>query len=127
MTLVERIAKLCSEQGTTMTAIERENGLAVSSIRKWDDHAPTIPKLVIVAKALNTTVSYLIGETDIKNPAPISEGGFVYFLSAAALAITAHSSRVTKSRGRFPSVSPIFFASSRSSGIVAGCPASSAR
>lgn len=70
MTLVERIAKLCAEQGTTMTAIERENGLAVSSIRKWDNHAPTIPKLVIVAKALNTTVSYLIGETDEKSPPP---------------------------------------------------------
>ena len=77
MTLVERIAKLCSEQGTTMTAIERENGLAVSSIRKWDDHAPTIPKLVIVAKALNTTVGYLIGETDIKNPAFETETGKV--------------------------------------------------
>ena len=70
MTLVERIAKLCAEQGTTMTAIERENGLAVSSIRKWNNHAPTIPKLMIVAKALNTTVSYLTGETDIKNPDP---------------------------------------------------------
>ena len=77
MTLVERIAKLCSEQGTTMTAIERENGLAVSSIRKWDDHAPTIPKLVIVAKALNTTVSYLIGETEIKNPVSETETGKV--------------------------------------------------
>lgn len=77
MTLVERIAKLCSEQGTTMTAIERENGLAVSSIRKWDDHAPTIPKLVIVAKALNTTVSYLIGETSEKNPASEPETGKV--------------------------------------------------
>lgn len=75
MTLVERIAKLCSEQGTTMTAIERENGLSVSSIRKWDDHAPTIPKLVIVAKALNTTVSYLIGETDEKSPPPEKGAG----------------------------------------------------
>lgn len=77
MTLVERIANLCADQGTTMTAVERENGLSISSIRKWDIHSPTIPKLLIVAKALNTTVSYLIGETDIKKPVSEMETGAV--------------------------------------------------
>ena len=75
MTLVERISNLCAEQGTTMTAIERENGLAISSIRKWDDHVPTITKLATVAKALNTTVSYLAGETDEKKPVPTDGDG----------------------------------------------------
>ena len=46
---------------------------------------------------------------------------------AAARAMTAHSSRVTKSLGRLPSVRPIFFASSSSWGMLAGCLARRAR
>ena len=34
-----------------------------------------IDRVVLVAKSLNTTVSYLIGETDIKNPASETEAG----------------------------------------------------
>lgn len=66
MTIVERIKELCKEQRTTIAALERECGFANGSIRKWDKSPTTYDRLLKVANALNTTVEYLRGETDIK-------------------------------------------------------------
>lgn len=73
MSLVKRIDALCKERNTTLTAIERECGLGVSSIRKWDEHSPSLSKVMSVADALDVPVSYLIGEGTEKKPTP--EGG----------------------------------------------------
>lgn len=69
MSLVKRIDALCKERNTTLTAIERECGLAVSSIRKWDDHSPSLSKALSVALALDVPLSYLVGEQE-KKPTP---------------------------------------------------------
>lgn len=69
MSLVQRIDALCKQRNTTMTAIERECGLGVSSIRKWDDHSPSLTKVMAVADALEVSVSDLIGEQQ-KSPPP---------------------------------------------------------
>lgn len=74
MSLVKRIDALCKQRNTTLTAIERECGLAVSSIRKWDDHSPSLTKVMAVADALKVSVSDLIGEQE-KKPTPVSEDG----------------------------------------------------
>lgn len=74
MSLVKRVDALCKERNTTLTAIERECGLAVSSIRKWDDHSPSLTKVMAVADALDVSVSDLIGEQQ-KKPTPVSEDG----------------------------------------------------
>ena len=76
--MVERIRELCEEQGKTLFPLEKECGFGNGTINKWDKNSPSVPRAWAVAKALNTTVSYLIGETDIKNPAPIPEGGHFY-------------------------------------------------
>ena len=73
MSLVKRIDALCKERNTTLTAIERECGLGVSSIRKWDEHSPSLSKVMSVADARDVPVSYLIGEDTEKKPTP--EGG----------------------------------------------------
>ena len=78
MALVPKIEELCKECNTTVTALERDCGLSLGSVRIWDKNSPSIDRVVLVAKALNTTVGYLIGETDIKKPAPIPEGGHFY-------------------------------------------------
>ena len=75
MALVPKIEELCKECNTTVTALERDCGLSLGSVRKWDKNSPSIDRVVLVAKSLNTTVSYLIGETDIKNPASETEAG----------------------------------------------------
>lgn len=72
MPIVSVLERLCKENGTTITALERKCGFSLGSIRKWDAHAPTIPKLEAVAKELGTTVSYIIGE---KNPASANGDG----------------------------------------------------
>lgn len=74
MSLVQRIDALCKQRNTTMTAIERECGLGVSSIRKWDDHSPSLTKVMAVADALGVSVSDLIGEQQ-KKPAPMDGDG----------------------------------------------------
>ncbi len=74
MSLVQRIDALCKQRNTTMTAIERECGLGVSSIRKWDDHSPSLTKVMAVADALEVSVSDLIGEQQ-KKPTPENGDG----------------------------------------------------
>ena len=73
MTLVQKIEALCKESGTTITALERECKLSLGSIRKWDDHAPSLSKVTSVAKALGVTVAYLVGESDEKTPTKAGE------------------------------------------------------
>lgn len=75
MSLVKRIDALCKERNTTLTAIERECGLGVSSIRKWDEHSPSLSKVMSVADVLDVPVSYLIGEDAEKKPAPTDGDG----------------------------------------------------
>lgn len=74
MSLVKRIDVLCKQRNTTLTAIERECGLGISSIRKWDDHSPSLTKVMAVADALDVSVSDLIGEQE-KKPTPVPEDG----------------------------------------------------
>lgn len=64
MSLVKRISSICEQNGLTLTSLERLCGFGVSSIRKWDDHAPTLPKLQKVADTLGVTVGYILGETE---------------------------------------------------------------
>ena len=69
----ERLEHLCHEKGITIAELERESGLGNSTIRKWkvDNNSPRLDNLHIIANYLDTTVSYLIGETD--NPSKRSE------------------------------------------------------
>lgn len=93
--MVERIRELCEEQGKTLFSLEKECGFGNGTINKWDKNSPSIDRVVLVAKALNTTVSYLIGETDEKSPPPFLEADSFYFFANAA-ATVASSCLVTK-------------------------------
>ena len=75
--MVEIIRELCEKQEKTLFSLEKECGFGNGTINKWDKNSPSVSRALAVAKALNTTVSYLIGETDIKNPASETETGKV--------------------------------------------------
>ena len=62
----ERIKDLCDKKGTNIKSLETDNGIGNSTVRKWgsEGNSPRLDKLETVAKYLNTSVSYLIGETD---------------------------------------------------------------
>ena len=74
MSLVSKISDLCEKSGKTLTSLERECGFGISSIRKWDEHAPTLPKIIKVSDALNVTVGEILGEN--KKPADSLASGF---------------------------------------------------
>ena len=73
--LVDRIRELCNQQGKTLFSLEKECGFGNGTINKWDKNSPSVSRVIIVAEKLNTTVSYLIGETDKKGPISENQDG----------------------------------------------------
>ena len=56
------IKELCSQNNTSIKALERELGFGNGSIRRWDTNAPAYDKIEKVAKYFDVSVSYLLGE-----------------------------------------------------------------
>ncbi len=73
--MVEKIKLLCEKNGTTIKALEKELGLGNGSIRRWDDTAPSVDKVLLVAKRFGVTVEWLKGESDEKSPPPTEGEG----------------------------------------------------
>lgn len=69
--LYERIKELCRQNGTTISALERECGLAKGSVSKIDRHKPNAEKLQKIANYLEVSVEELMGtespvQTDVQ-------------------------------------------------------------
>ena len=62
MELVRSIKQHADRAEKTIDQIEREAGLTVRTIRRWDDHLPSIDKVYRVANVLGCTVDELIRE-----------------------------------------------------------------
>lgn len=64
--IFQRITELCEERGTTINKVERELGLAVSTIIKWKDikRSPSVFSVKKVADYFGVSMEYLLGETD---------------------------------------------------------------
>lgn len=62
MGLVKSIKKRADRAEMTIDQIEREAGLAERTIRRWDDHSPSIDKVFRVAKVLGCTVDDLLAD-----------------------------------------------------------------
>jgi len=59
--LYQRIEDLCKQQGTNVSKLERECGLANATIRRWKESSPSVDKLAKVADCLGVTIDYLVG------------------------------------------------------------------
>lgn len=69
-TLFDRISELCQEKGITIKSLSEELHFSESLIRKWKTtSSPSIDKVKLVAKKLKVSTDYLIGATDIREPA----------------------------------------------------------
>lgn len=67
----DNIAFLCNKQNKTVAQIELEAGIAPRTITRWNEKAPSIDKVIKVAKVLNTTAEFLyLGEEPVPPPAP---------------------------------------------------------
>ena len=77
MGLKDNIAFLCNKQNKTIAQIELEAGIAPRTITRWNDKAPSIDKVLRVAKVLNTTAEFLyLGEEPVS---PAITESFVAF------------------------------------------------
>ena len=64
--LVEQIKKLCSDNETSIKALEKELGFGNGTIRRWDTNAPSVDKIILVANRFNVPVSSITGTVEQK-------------------------------------------------------------
>lgn len=64
--LVEQIKKLCSDNKTSIKALEKELGFGNGTIRRWDTNAPSVEKIILVANRFNVPVSFITGKEEQK-------------------------------------------------------------
>lgn len=64
--ICNRIDSLASAKGTNIAQLEREIGFGNGKIGKWKNSpkSPTYDSLAAIASYFDTTVAYLVGETD---------------------------------------------------------------
>ena len=67
--MYERIKMLCKQNGTNITALERELGFAKGSICKWENHEPSYERVKMIANRFHVSVEYIKNGEDVKwNP-----------------------------------------------------------
>lgn len=67
--MVDRIKQLCKEKKVPVSKMEQELGLGKNTVSCWDKSIPSVDKVVKVARYFSVSVDYLVGLSDIKNPA----------------------------------------------------------
>lgn len=60
MELVKNIKNKAARAGMTIDQVERAAGISERTIRRWDNHSPSIDKVFRVAKVLECRVDDLI-------------------------------------------------------------------
>lgn len=69
MDLLERVKELCSERGISQRKLESELELSNGASSKWNKSSPSGEVLQKIADYFDVSTDYLLGRTDIKNPA----------------------------------------------------------
>lgn len=67
MGIYERIKEIANLKKISIAQIERALDLSNGSISKWSNNAPSADKLAKVARYLNISSDYLLGNSDLKN------------------------------------------------------------
>lgn len=77
--MVERIKKLCSDNKTSIKALERMLEFGNGTIRRWDTNKPSVEKMVKVANFFNVPVAYLTGDVDDPNDRSLTHWGEIVY------------------------------------------------
>ena len=97
ISLVSRIKECGKDKGfSSLSKIETAAGIKPNTIYRWDENAPSVDRVALVASCLDVSVDYLIGATDIKTPAAQGDG---LSESDAAILRFLHSLPVDRLRG----------------------------
>ena len=59
--LVDNIRALCKERGISLLRLETDCGFANGTINKWDTNAPSVHKVMSVARYFGVTVEDIYG------------------------------------------------------------------
>lgn len=65
MKLTEKIKVLCDGRGETIASLERKMDFGNGTIRRWDDKAPSVDRLLKVANYFNVPIDYFFGENNL--------------------------------------------------------------
>ena len=65
--LLERIKELCKARGISVSTLEMRLNLPENTIYQWKKRIPKTDRLQLVADFFNTTMDYLLGNTDNKD------------------------------------------------------------
>lgn len=60
--MVSKIKRLCKEKSLSIAELQREIGLGVNAIARWDKNRPSVDKVKAVADRLGVTVDELLKE-----------------------------------------------------------------
>lgn len=64
MTIFERIRDIAKEKGLNLQETAEKADLGINTIYSWKKKEPSVEKLKSVARVLNVSVDYLLGNTD---------------------------------------------------------------
>lgn len=64
MNIYEKVKDACRIRGVSVKKIEEESDMGKRTMYNWATSAPASDKLLKVSKLLNTTMEYLMGETE---------------------------------------------------------------
>lgn len=68
--IYDRIKKICKDKGITVAKLERDLELGRSSVRRFDQHDPSIGKMHMIAGYLGVTVDDLLDDKYESNKGP---------------------------------------------------------
>ena len=61
MEIYKKVQEACKEKGISVLSLENKLGYSRGSIFKWDNHSPSIKRVIEVAKELDKPIEYFIG------------------------------------------------------------------
>lgn len=67
LTIYENIKRHAKDKHISVNSIEKNNGLAIGSVAKWNTVSPTVGNLKKVADYLGVTVDELLRKEDTQN------------------------------------------------------------
>ena len=67
--MLDIIRKLCKEKHMSMVTLEKEAGLGVNTIIKWDRSSPSVDRVAAVADVLGVSVDEILGRDQKQMPA----------------------------------------------------------
>lgn len=64
MSVLERLDNLCHEHNMTIYQLEKETGIAQSTIRKWTTASPNCKAISLIANYFDVSIDFLLGRSD---------------------------------------------------------------